>query len=288
MYEHPWISMQIKYFEERPLKVSIQNYTMNGNNSFVISLLVDKKTDNSTGNLTRFKHFLDKNRGAKGKMALRMIQRHPAIRWQPSSIQSSSRNSTIRLKKDSILTMGQQQIWLKRFPYVKRAVQEHKYGDAGCFVSHMKLFYQLLDSAEPYYFIFEDDAKLDQRLFQGLAQTLYVQAPNDADIISLTKSATHRVRVPLADAPQENVIRVIAGYGGYGYVITKKGASILINHLSNSPQTLENPEPIDVVMMNSYRDSPRLRVYYSHRDAVEVHHRPDTNKTISIRKQINE
>jgi GR25 family glycosyltransferase involved in LPS biosynthesis len=292
-YYTPIEYLRIRYFEPRPWKSSLRNFTMNHNNSFVIHMEGDKDRWNLFQ--TKNQHHQTHNKSK----ALQVIQIYQgAVRWTRTA---------------------DQRLWEERIPAIRQSFLAGNSGDAGCAYSHLKLLQQLIDiqdnddndrtaittttntadnkngppteqaqeqeQPQNYYFVFEDDA----RILEPLASTLSVVAPHDADLIVLTKQATAQVRVPFRDHGGGDpyysfVTRVTDGYGTFGYVITAAGARKLLHYMSS--ESVAAADPIDVAMMSV--KSP-LKVYIPTSNIV-VNNQPQVRHIYgspSVRKSLN-
>jgi hypothetical protein len=145
-------------------------------------------------------------------------------------------------KNDNALQQG----YAKKYPWLKQSSANKRYGDAGCTMSHILLLERIQqgDDDLDYAFIFEDDA----RLLGPFITRQLVEAPADAHVVFLVPTVTKTVQVTAS------AVRVLQGYGAYGYLITKEGAGILLHHLQRYSV------PIDVALAGG---SPDLRVYRS-------------------------
>jgi GR25 family glycosyltransferase involved in LPS biosynthesis len=161
----------------------------------------------------------------------RINQTDPMFRMFPAT---HGRNSTLR----------------NEYPFLKWSYSLKKFGDVGCTESHVRLLKQLIAERQnstdgwEYYFIFEDDALIGEKLIRQRQ----VQAPSDADAVFLIHSWTKAVPVPyqnkqnFSSSSSSTAIRVIQSYGGFGYVITVKGALKVLQHLKRYAV------PIDLAM----------------------------------------
>jgi GR25 family glycosyltransferase involved in LPS biosynthesis len=97
-------------------------------------------------------------------------------------------------------------------------------GAIGCFLSHYKLYeLLLLDTANDFYLIFEDDIHIDTNAYEKIIKILE-NPPIDWDIILL---GYHRLMVPRSD---DSYFKFNAYWGMYAYIINKKGAQKMINN----------------------------------------------------------
>lgn len=142
----------------------------------------------------------------------------------------------------------------KHYPFLRRSAQRRQYGDAGSTLSHIRLMEHLVaqNDEDAFVFGFEDDI----RILKPLKSSLQVQAPADADVVFLGKPATKTVRVPWFE--NATAVRVIQGYGAFGYVVTTRGARIILRWM-----TQDERSPFDVVLTGA---APSLRVYRSYPD----------------------
>jgi hypothetical protein len=266
---NPLRYLQVKYFDPKPSRNNIKNYriipawgnttmtTTSSSSSFVINMDRDQQ---------RINKFYQRN----GMGAKRYIQRYSAYEWMKATTTTGSKDA----KKQQ-----QQEQYQQQYPFVKHAIREGKYGDAGCFLSHILLIQEKLgdtqqsgnkdNSSLDYISIFEDDVDImytNKNDDGGLS----VLAPGEADIIFLSpQSATKRIIVPWNDVvgrqqkqpatnsalrhredtktndwrkdppPGYPAVRVIGGYGAIGYIVTRKGAQKILDVATRTNEPLD-------------------------------------------------
>lgn len=140
----------------------------------------------------------------------------------------------------------EQEQYARTYPFVSQKAAKKQYGDAASTVSHIRLMEQLLDTprddGEECYFVFEDDAVMRE----PFRSTGDVQAPSDAHVVFLVRFATRKVKA------NDDEARVLNGYGAMGYVVTRAGAALILEHLRT------HSVPFDVALAGESHD---LRVY---------------------------
>jgi GR25 family glycosyltransferase involved in LPS biosynthesis len=169
-----------------------------------------------------------------------------------------------------------QQMYFDQYPALQYLAKHDGVGSAACSLSHLRLFQHLLDhdAHYDYMFVFEDDIEiLDPLLDSGV-----VMAPNNADLILLSEASLGHVnvswrkkgrgiRAATKDDNQKlsnkNAIRVTSGYSAWGYIITKRGARIILDEYKH-----ERTEPMDVYFFKN----PNLKVYLPTSDWPVVAH----------------
>jgi GR25 family glycosyltransferase involved in LPS biosynthesis len=126
-------------------------------------------------------------------------------------------------------------------------------GAVGCFLSHAKAWRAVLDGGYEAGFVCEDDARFlaplpsswktfplpdncdlmfaNQRMAVGLQQRTYLQQLSAERLLSIP---THHAIVAL-----QRVIQSITGPGGDGYLVTKRGATRLLDILKKNRITME-------------------------------------------------
>jgi len=109
-------------------------------------------------------------------------------------------------------------------------------GTMGAFISHVKAWEAVAESAEPYGVVLEDDAVLI-----GFDRILSLSRPDDADLIFLNDRMSPGSRYSPRDAPIHcadiaESLRTLNksgfGVGGDGYLLTKRGAGRLLQAVS--------------------------------------------------------
>jgi GR25 family glycosyltransferase involved in LPS biosynthesis len=275
--------LQVRYWDRQshPCYTNIRNYTIIGNNessssSYVINMDRDAQ---------RMERFFQRN----GRQSKQYIQRYSAYEWIVPS--TTTATTTKQSSQDFLLRQQQQEQWKQKYPFVKLAVEQRRYGDAGCFMSHLLLIQEKLitqNTADTEYIcIFEDDVAIQQQQ-QRQQELLTVLAPGEADIIFLSpQSATKRIVVPWKDCeynysavrhqhgpksketttdnhytndgeswrsyppPGHSAVRAIGGFGAIGYIVTLKGAKKIIEIAT------QTKDPLDI----SFFSYPTLQVY---------------------------
>lgn len=96
-------------------------------------------------------------------------------------------------------------------------------GAIGCYLSHLQLFKQLLQSNDDMYLILEDDAVIFPQSMRRL-QDVIQHAPCDWDIILLTYIRMRGLRV------NDVYSKVHGMWGTTGYIVNRKGASTFIKN----------------------------------------------------------
>lgn len=230
----------LQAYLDNPIKV--KSFIMTSDNAFVLNM------DHST---QRMKHFQQWN--PEG-----IVQRFSAHTWTGVT--------------------NMEKYWQDHYPFLKRSVQKGDYGDAGCSFSHLVLWQEkLLDTNQEYLFVFEDDAKLLEPLqrVHGSSHPT-IQGPDTADIIFLAAPALKRVNVFWKDA-SEPAVRVVGGYGTWGYIITRAGALKMTESLRSSH------DPLDLSLFAS----SAIKVYLplaSQWPAVEHQKTPSTRLGLNKKK----
>lgn len=217
----PLRTFHIRYLDVVP--ANRKTFRATANNTFVINLESD---------ITRRKSF-EKHNNNK----LWRYQFFPATTWVPFVENEEDANATATAAYEN------QQKYAQEYVFVAKKSKIGHFGDAASTMSHIRLMEQLLESKhEDYYIIFEDDVLVrDPLKSSGL-----IQAPSDAHVVFLVNYATKLTRVPKKE------VRVIQGYGAQGYVVTKAGATRILQYLSH------NFAPFDCAMAG---DAKGLRVY---------------------------
>ena len=260
--------LRVKWID--PLPTHERRFAMSYNSTFVLNLESDKE---------RWEFFQRVN-----QKRMKDIKRIPSTRIHPeisAQIQTKGREQNVITNQDDA-ELKTQQIYFSKYPALRYLAKHEGMGTAACALSHLRLLQDLLDlDASDYMFVFEDDIQiLDPLLDDGV-----VMAPNNADIVLLSACSLGQVSVPwqkkrgmirrAATTAKDNItvsantnhdnnaIRVISGYSAWGYIITKRGAKILLDEYKN-----ERKEPFDVYIFKN----ANLKVYLPTSDWPVVAH----------------
>lgn len=205
---------------DRQRPQGLKTFHLTNKTAFVVNLDRDKD---------RLAEFMSRNPS--------FIQRFPAHQWVTTPSENTGKQQ-IQVQQD----------WGVAYPWIRIAANRGKPGDAACSLSHLLLWKEQLlgpNATQDYIFVFEDDIKM----MEPLRSKLFMQAPDVADIVFLMASAMKRARVPWKKPNQDNSWnvskRVIGGFGTFGYLITKRGASKMMDHLATCR------EPIDLAFFGS-------------------------------------
>jgi GR25 family glycosyltransferase involved in LPS biosynthesis len=247
--------LRVRFWQDPPSQIQ-RTFRITTDNAFVIHL--EQDTD-------RWQRFLEVNTKSP---AIQLFQTFPAFEWTPNNVVGND-------EKETDHHHHHQQVLLEeRYPSLHQNVQEQLFGDAGCSASHLLLLERFLASEETstndYIYVLEDDAKL----LEPLATQALVTAPADADVVFLMPSSTKRVKVPYyySDSDESSstqhskdafAVRVIGGWGAYGYVITRQGAKKLLKYMD-----VNIHDPFDVAMTRAYS----WKIYHSTNKWPQVQH----------------
>ena len=101
-------------------------------------------------------------------------------------------------------------------------------GEVGCALSHMGVYQKLLDSQEPYVFVFEDDVHLNDAFFQALpALRQFLDTHSEPLVLLLYKARAH-TRIAVKKDGKPFILHALAGSYGHGYVINRKAAENIL------------------------------------------------------------
>ena len=122
-----------------------------------------------------------------------------------------------------------------------RRQRRWKYGEIGCFMSHLKAWQRLLDSGDDYAAVFEDDGFVSSELTALLSSADWL--PEDADIVRLettfwlTEISKNFSKV----SDRLNLHRLLSLHHGAGaYVISRKAATFLLQNQQLLRTTLDS------------------------------------------------
>ena len=256
-----------------PLPTHEQKFVMEYNSTFVVNLDSDRER------WTTFQRVNQKR--------IQDIQRIPATTLRihgelilPLTQQKQSKEGEGKgaiIEDDAEEELIAQQMYFNQYPALQYLAKHDGIGSAACSLSHLRLFQYLLDQeAHDYMFVFEDDIEMLDPLLDSGA----VMAPNNAHLVLLSEASLGHVDVSWrkkgrgirAAATKEdnqknlsskNAIRVTSGYTAWGYIITKRGARIILDEYKH-----ERTEPMDVYFFKN----PNLKVYLPTSDWPVVAH----------------
>jgi GR25 family glycosyltransferase involved in LPS biosynthesis len=213
----PWSYLKIHLWDPQPPTGDFQ-YKITNENSFVINLNQDQQ---------RWQHFGKTN--------------HLGTRFSASD-----------LSQPGVLATPTTRKYIAMYPNMGALVAQRRYGEAGCFLSHVRALQQVLDNNLTYAFIFEDDAIL---LRPNLT---IVEAPSPVDFVFLTTNVLRATRM-------KHGIRVMGGAGTYGLMVTQRGATKMLQLLRRGScgifdQKKCKTDPIDIALMK-YAARYGLEIY---------------------------
>lgn len=125
-------------------------------------------------------------------------------------------------------------------------------GMVGCFLSHLETFSQIEKGDKPYALIFEDDAKMDPKIYENTIQNVQNNVPDDWDVILLgylNYDPTHKY------VDYGNYLHALHFWGLHGYLVNQNGAKKL-GELMQPPFSNQ----IDHVMSRLSREG-KLKIY---------------------------
>ena len=248
--------LRVKWID--PLPTHERKFVMRYNSTFVLNLESDKE---------RWSFFQRVN-----QKRMKDIQRIPSTRIHPelsAKIQGKVMGQKVIMFGDNT-ELKTQQMYFEKYRVLKYLAKHDGMGTAACSLSHLRLLQDLLDQdASDYMFVFEDDIEI----LNSLLDDGVVMAPNNADVVLLSACSMGHVSVswqkkrrirrtaiatndnttfPANPIHISNAIRVTSGYSAWGYIITKRGAQILLHEYKN-----ERTEPFDVYIFKN----ANLKVY---------------------------
>jgi GR25 family glycosyltransferase involved in LPS biosynthesis len=254
MLFQPLRYLRVKWMD--PLPTHEAKFVMSYNSTFVINLESDRE---------RWTYFQKVN-----QKRMEDIQRIPAtlIHTELLARKKSKKQTEITIKDDDE-ELKTQQIYFDQYPVLEYLARNEGMGTAACSLSHLRLFQEFLEQDDfDYMYVFEDDIDI----LDPLLGDQFVMAPNNADVVMLSDCSFGFVQVSWLkksrmlrkatssskDVNQINplltksAIRVISGFSAWGYIITKRGARIILEQYKN-----ERTEPIDLYFFKN----PNLKVY---------------------------
>jgi len=104
-------------------------------------------------------------------------------------------------------------------------------GGIGCFLSHLKLYNQLLqDDSTDIYLILEDDSVFTENLYESISYLLQ-NAPSDWDMLYL---GMHRRKGNLLKEDNNVFMKPEGFWGTYAYIVNKKGAKKVVDMVNKT------------------------------------------------------
>lgn len=100
-------------------------------------------------------------------------------------------------------------------------------GMVGCFLSHLDVYNKIINGDKRYAFVFEDDARMIRNIHKSAIEKLPEYIPEDWDIILLGYDISNPVHHEIVQYP--NYIKLHGFYGTHAYLITKAGATKMMN-----------------------------------------------------------
>ena len=108
-------------------------------------------------------------------------------------------------------------------------------GMVGCNISHKKIWRQLLDSKEEYYIVFEDDVTIDQKTIDFLKIIPSFLEKYNINYLNLYGvDPFYDLYKPKFYIGNVGIIKPIFPIATTSYIITRKGARFLLDHLSKN------------------------------------------------------
>ena len=121
-------------------------------------------------------------------------------------------------------------------------------GAIGCYLSHLDIYNQFKTSKKPYALIIEDDAWLNENIYESGIKNILNNIPNNWDIILLG-------RIELEAVNKQHYLVMNKFWGTHGYLINKSGVSKMLE-LANIPID----DQIDGVMSKLSQEG-KLNIY---------------------------
>lgn len=255
--------LRVKWLD--PLPTHEHKFVMEYNSTFVLNLDSDKE---------RWTAFQRAN-----QKRIEDIQRISATTLIQHQSKESEEEEKGAIVEDDAVELKTQQMYFDQYPALQYLAKHDGMGSAACSLSHLRLFQHLLDQDAhyDYMFVFEDDIEL----LDPLLDSATVLAPNNADLVLLSEASLGHVDVSWQKkgggirraatkkddnqklSNNKNAIRVTSGYTTWGYIITKRGARIILDEYKH-----ERTEPMDIYFFKN----PNLKVYLPTSDWPVVAH----------------
>jgi len=121
-------------------------------------------------------------------------------------------------------------------------------GMIGCYLSHLEIYNQFINSNKQYAFVLEDDASFNNDIYNIGIKNVLKDVPNDWDIILLG-------RIGFNEINKDTYVQMSEFWGTWGYIINQKGAQTMITY-GNIPITIQ----IDAKMIALAKEG-KLKIY---------------------------
>lgn len=126
-------------------------------------------------------------------------------------------------------------------------------GEIGCALSHLGVLRKLLDSQEKYVFVFEDDARLNQKFFTLLPNIKdFMEHEEEPAVLILYKVKAHTKRY-FKFNETDAILRAMAGSAAHGYVINRKAAENILK--------VQTPLKFEIDAWAIYQKLNLLKIY---------------------------
>ncbi len=122
------------------------------------------------------------------------------------------------------------------------ARRDIKLGEIGCFLSHVKLFEEIIARGYERVCVLEDDADIDAELVSWVQDSTPI--PNNGDILKLTINGEFSTcsGMPVGEFSGRTMAFMFRRgiHGTYGYIITRQGAQKALEHLAVMKDAVDN------------------------------------------------
>ena len=145
-------------------------------------------------------------------------------------------------------------------------------GEVGCTLPHLGIYRKLLESQEPYVFVFEDDAYLNAEFFRDLSDLMHFLDNHPEPIVFLLHKVIAHTKTRVKRAGKPFIRHCLAGSGGYGYAINRKAAENMLR-LHTFPR-------MEIDAWAQYKKLNLLDIFCTEEDLVTIHEENDSNSVI--------
>ncbi len=133
-------------------------------------------------------------------------------------------------------------------------------GEAGCALSHLKIYHEIVSKDIPYAIVFEDDIHIKLPEDYDKIQHLVDAVPEDWNLLYLaTNNGGEDIGSTVYEKPNAPV------YGAHGYVIKKELAALVLEYVNKN--TMD--EPFDFLISNQ-QHFPTLRAFKAKENIVTL------------------
>lgn len=145
-------------------------------------------------------------------------------------------------------------------------------GAIGCALSHEAIYHNLLESKEPYVFVFEDDARITPEFIDELPGIIQFMNQMSEPLVLLLYKADAPTKKVFPMGKGKNILHTLAGTAAHGYVINRKAAKNLLD--------VQMPLQFEIDAWNIYYKLGYLKIYCTDTDLVFLDEKASSHSVI--------